>query len=414
MVPLEALLALGEIGLQGLAVEERGAIDPLQSAALLIAAPVGRGGVGEVKTPRYLVSSTYGPRHRSVHWRSPAYEVVVVGQRVVAIGVARETPRDRVGRDEFPASTAPRWPRPRRRRRWSGPGGGRADPRRRGRHLLLQGDQVVRGEVVVGEEVVMKPSAVGGPMPRRALGKRFWTAWAMMWVVEWRMIARPAGELRWINSTSASASGTQVESRSTPSSVLTAMTPVGPLSRTSAPVSVSTTAVPAGRDIRRTASDMTDGLSGFERGSAFIIRARMPRPRPNSGAGRQVVKGNQPTARPEPAPDPDGRVDKSDGSPPTQVVVLRSTSRRGGTHVPHFLVCRGRRRRRRFRRHGRTGSGGPGTPARMTLRRHDRRPQPQVLREPRRRRPGRIHRTARCSFWPGSSTGPAGTAAARH
>ncbi len=116
----------------------------------------------------------------------------------------------------------------------------------------------------------------------------------MMCVVECRMMARPAAEPRLIRPASVSSSGTQVRSRSTPSSVSTATTPCGPASGSPAPVSVSWTGAPAGRDRRRwPASGMTGAPFGRRRvvalGCAVQHTAgpRGPPPRSGGTPGRQ-------------------------------------------------------------------------------------------------------------------------------
>src|SRR5262249_54175105 len=58
---------------------------------------------------------------------------------------------------------------------------------------------------------------MGGPIPNLACGNSSWTAWANTCAVECRMTLRPSSVLAATGITSASASGTQLKSRSLPS-----------------------------------------------------------------------------------------------------------------------------------------------------------------------------------------------------
>src|SRR3984885_11257778 len=91
---------------------------------------------------------------------------------------------------------------------------------------------------------------IGGPMPSLAAGNRSWTAWASTCAAECRMTLRPSSVSAATGTTSTSASGIQLRSRSLPSASRTttiasgAPRPGRPASRTAAAA-----VVPAGTRI---------------------------------------------------------------------------------------------------------------------------------------------------------------------
>src|SRR5271163_2969413 len=106
------------------------------------------------------------------------------------------------------------------------------------------------------------PSVIGGPIPSLAAGTTSWTAWANTCAAECRMTLRPSSVSAATGTTSTSASGTQLRSRSLPSASRTTRTASGaprpgrPASRTAAAA-----VVPAGTRI---------GAAGARRAGAVI------------------------------------------------------------------------------------------------------------------------------------------------
>ena len=130
---------------------------------------------------------------------------------------------------------------------------------------------------------------IGGPIPSLACGNRSWTAWANTCAAECRMTLRPSSVSAATGTTSASASGTQLRSRSLPSASRTttiasgAPRPGRPASRTAAAA-----VVPAGTRI---------GAAGAGCAGAVIDAVSMAfgcSKGPDHAIGMAIAEGLQP------------------------------------------------------------------------------------------------------------------------